>query len=384
MERVLGADRAAGLDRGRCPCSRRARRSPPASAIQKAFDATLDRRAGARRRRGRPHRQHRHQARRAGRASRASTPSGRQIYFGVREHGDGLGDGRHGPARRRAPRRRHVLRLPRLHAPAGAPRLARRRPRWCSSSPTTRSASARTARRTSPSSTSPRCGRSRSCRSSARPTPTRPRQAWRVAVEHRRPDRARAEPPGHPGVHRRLGGRHAARPSSSPRPTTRRSILVGTGSEVPVCVDAAEQLADGRRRRHASCRCRRGTASRPRPAEYRDVGLPDRRAGAVGRGGRHVRLGAVRRRLDRHRPLRRQRARRDRARQARHQRRPRRRQGHAPSSTTSSILTKGRPHGPSRQTAPQSSGRARGSTTSSAATSRPASCSSWSTAASAA
>ena len=62
-----------------------------------------------------------------------------------------------------AARRRHVLRVQRLHAPRGAPRRAHRSTRSRSCGRTTRSASARTARRTSRSSSSRRCGRCPAC-----------------------------------------------------------------------------------------------------------------------------------------------------------------------------------------------------------------------------
>ena len=118
----------------------------------------------------------------------AETPGGRQVYYGIREHGDGLGVGRHGHARRRAAGHRHVLRVPRLHAPTGPPGRRCSGPRSCSCSATTRSASARTARPTSPSSTWRRCGPSPGCRSSGPPTPTRPppRGAWPSSTAARR------------------------------------------------------------------------------------------------------------------------------------------------------------------------------------------------------
>ena len=143
----------------------------------------------------------------ASRRSRTSTPAGRQIHYGIREHAMGSTMVGMARARRRAPRRRHVLRVPRLHAPAGAPRRAQPGQGAASSSPTTRSASARTARRTSRSSSWPRCGRSPACRSSARPTPTRPSPRWRAAVEHDGPTALVLSRQNVPVVHRRLGRR---------------------------------------------------------------------------------------------------------------------------------------------------------------------------------
>ena len=144
----------------------------------------------------------------------------------------------------------------------------------------------------------------------------------------RRPDRARAQPPGDHRVHRRLR-RRAAVPPSCVSADDPQVVLVGTGSEVSLCVDAADAAGRRGHRAPAWSACRRGIASPRRPPTTRTSVLPAGVPGAVGRGRGHVRLGALRRRLDRHRPLRRQRARRRGARQARHQRRQRRGSGHA-------------------------------------------------------
>ena len=55
-------------------------------------------------------------------------------------------------------------------------------------------------------------------------------------------------------------------------------VLIGTGSEVQLCVAARETLAARRRLACGSCRCRRGTCSRRSPTTYRDAVLPARRA----------------------------------------------------------------------------------------------------------
>ena len=98
---------------------------------------------------------------------------GRNLRFGVREHGmGGIANGIALP-RRVHPLLRHVPDVQRLHA--------RRRSGWrrcpgstsSTSGPTIRSGSARTARPTSRSSTTPPCARSRTCGSSGRATPTR-------------------------------------------------------------------------------------------------------------------------------------------------------------------------------------------------------------------
>ena len=99
---------------------------------------------------------------------------------------DGLGRERPRAARRLHPVRLDVPRVLRLHAPR---RSGSRRSAELGSdlglSRTTASASARTARRISRSSTTPRCARSRTCSSSAPATPTRRVGAWRVAIAHR-------------------------------------------------------------------------------------------------------------------------------------------------------------------------------------------------------
>ena len=121
------------------------------------------RRARPRRRRRRPHRQHRHRAQGPRRAVAATSPAAARSTSAIREHAHGRRHERHGAPRRRAPRRRHVPRVQRL-LPAvrsGWPRC--RGPRSSTPSPTTRSASARTAPPTSRSSTSPRCGPSPGC-----------------------------------------------------------------------------------------------------------------------------------------------------------------------------------------------------------------------------
>ena len=235
----------------------------------------------------------------------------------------GRGVRRDGDARRRPAAQRHVLRLPRLHAPAGPPGVAARGRRSCSSSATTPSASARTARPTSPSSSWRRCGRSPQLQVIRPADANETAAAWRAAVDHDGP-----------------------------------TALVLTRQGVPVCTDgsAVERGAGivarqrrrpgGRHRRHRQRGGRRrrgrratrptdGTAARvvslpswdrfaAQDTELPPVGAAARRARAVGRGGDDVRLGALRRRLDRHRPLRGQRSRRRGAAPSRHQRRSRR------------------------------------------------------------
>ena len=132
------------------------------------------------------------------------------------------------------------------------------------------------------------------------------------AHRRRRPDRADPHPP-------EAARCSTAPPSAAPAGVPRGAyvlvdedgdaldlVLIGTGSEVSVCV-AARDAARGRRpRRCASCRCRRGTCSRRSPTTYRDDGAAARRARrSRSRPASTLRLGALRRRRRRHRPLRR-------------------------------------------------------------------------------
>ncbi len=111
---------------------------------------------------------------------------------------------RHRAARPDPRVRRHVPDLQRLHAPVGAPRVADEHPVASTSGRTTPSRSARTAPRTSPSSSSRRCAPSRTSRWCARRTRTRPRVVWlELLRRHARPRGSRADPPEHPGVRAR-------------------------------------------------------------------------------------------------------------------------------------------------------------------------------------
>ena len=99
-------------------------------------------------------------------------------------------------------------------------------------------------------------------------------------------------------------------------------VLLATGSEVALCVDAAAQLADHDVAARVVSLPSWDRFERQDDSFKRSM-LPAGRPRAVGRGGHDVRLGPVRGRLDRHRTLRRQRTRRRGARAARHQRRAR-------------------------------------------------------------
>ena len=115
---------------------------------------------------------------------------------------------------------------------------------------TTRSASARTGRPTSRSSTTPRCARSRTSGSSGRPTRTRPRSPGRSrssARTARSRCRSRAR-----RCRRSTAPRSRRRAGSSAAPTRSGSrgdpelILISTGAEVGLALEAGRRIADGR------------------------------------------------------------------------------------------------------------------------------------------
>ena len=283
-------DRAAGLDRRAADVrAGREDRHPQGDRVGDQRHAAVPARPRLRRRR--PHRQHGHEAARRERAVRRPDPGGRQIYYGIREHAMGstmVGMAAHGgilpvggtffvfldymrPPVRLASLSQTKVVL-RLH-----PRLGRRR-RGRPDAPTDRAA--------------------RHAAGDPRPArhPPGRRQRDRPGVARRRrarrADGARAQPPERRGRHRRLGRRTRRRRRARRRRRTPDLVIVGTGSEVAVCVDAAERSAergvDGPGREHAELGPLRA-AGRP----HRDHGVPDRRAGAVGRGGDDVRMGAL-------------------------------------------------------------------------------------------
>ena len=147
--------------------------------------------------------------------------------------------------------------------------------------------------------------------------------AWRAAVDHDGPTVLVLTRQGVRGVHRRLGGRAGCRRSSVTPTVTRRSSSSPPAAEVAVAIDAAEQLAeDGTAVRVVSLPSWDRFAAQD--TRVPRVGAPTGCARAVRRGRHHVRMGALCRRLDRHRPLRRQRSRRRGAAPSRYQRRARR------------------------------------------------------------
>ena len=177
---------------------------------------------------------------------------GRNLHFGVREHGMGAIVNGLTPARLPG-LRRDVPDLLRLHEGVDPARRADAASRRSSSSRTTRSASARTARPTSRSSSSRAARDARTSTWSGRPDANETALAWRFALEQTEtPDRARADPPGPAGA-----GTRPACPTtrSSAAPTCCATSYKGRARPDPdrdraprctLCNAAADQLeADG-------------------------------------------------------------------------------------------------------------------------------------------
>ena len=208
---------------------------------------------------------------------------------------------RHRAARRLHPVRRHLPGVLGLRAQRRAHGCADEAARRSSSTRTTRSASAKTARRTSRSSTSP----------SLRLIPNmrlwRPCDTVETAVAWARRDRAhgRADEPGAdaPGAAADDARRRSSSPPSRAAATccsiatgAPECVLIATGSEVALAVEARE----GARRRRAvacaSCRCPAPSLFDAQDAAYRDERAAARRAARRGRGRRARRLVPLRRR----------------------------------------------------------------------------------------
>ena len=125
----------------------------------------------------------------------------------------------------------------------------------------------------------------------------RERDRARVALRdqvQRPPDRARAVAPGHPdlepGRRSRTTRSSAARTCCATRaasPTRPDLILIGTGTEVHICLATADAARARGDRARGSSACRAWRTSRDQDAAYRDRVLPPQcsRAG-VGRGSR--------------------------------------------------------------------------------------------------
>ena len=96
----------------------------------------------------------------------------------------------------------------------------------------------------------------------------RVRAGLAVRGRRRRADRDDPQPPVDPGAGRdgRTGRRRTAprRLRAADRGRPPRLVLVGTGSEVHLCLGAAEALGSARAARCGWCRCRAGSGSRTR------------------------------------------------------------------------------------------------------------------------
>ena len=231
------------------------------------------------------------------------------MHYGIREHGMGVGHERHGGARRRAARwAAPSSSSPTTCAPPSAwPRSAGRHViySWTHDSiglgedgPTHQPIEHLASLRAMP-------GLSLVRPADANETA----QAWSLAVEAdgpvglvltRQNVPVLAETAERAADGRAPGRLRAGRPDGPPE-----IVLVGTGSEVQHCVAAA---ADAGRRRRAGAGGVvpvLGPVRASRTDDYRAARLPAGGAGAQHRGRLDLRLGALRRRRHRHRPLRR-------------------------------------------------------------------------------
>ena len=273
------------------------------------------RRSSAARPTSRPRR--RRSSRTAGASGRGKF-AGRNIHFGIREHGMGAVVQRHGALGRHHPVRRDVPHLQRLHAPGDPPLGARASSSASGSSRTTRSSSARTGRRTSRSSSSGRSASSRTSTSCARPTRSSAPRRGRIAMHAQgRPDGDRAHAAEAPDDQARRVLRserraQAARTSRRRRPAASRTASSSrrAASSSSRSARASELEAEGKKVRVVSALLPRGV---------REAGRRLPRHGAAARACRRCSIEAGRtppwrvdrrrrRPRDRHRPLRRERA----------------------------------------------------------------------------
>ena len=196
-------------------------------------------------------------------------PDGRQLYFGIREHAHGrrlVGMACHGGVLPVGGT--FFVFIDYLRPPV---RLAALEPRQVSScSATTRWASARTAPRTSPSSIWPRCGPSPDLQVIRPADANETAAALRATVGHDGPTALDAQPPGDPGLHRRLGVEPRRRVSD--RPTARTLVLVATGARSARASTRPRPGHGGHRHRWSACR--RWDRFERQGADYRDVVLP--------------------------------------------------------------------------------------------------------------
>ena len=222
---------------------------------------------------------------------------GRNFHFGIREHAMGAVAERHGAVARCGRYGAGFLIFSdygRAADPAGGDHGD---PGRSTSSRTTRSASARTARRTSRSSSSP----SLRAIPGLIAHPARRRQRGRRGVAGRscscehEPGRAGPDAAGaadarpHEVRAGRGPGEGRLRAGRRRRTASRTCILIGTGSEVSLCVEALRAADGARASRRASSACRRGSCSSSQPQAYRDSVLPPERDGARRRSSRRRR-----------------------------------------------------------------------------------------------
>ena len=271
--RVGRADRR----RGRCRSSRPGEEIATRDAGKTGHAGVQGRRADDDRRRRRPRRvdEDRVRGRRA-LLGPLGRPQHRVRHSRAR---DGLDRQRH----RRARRLRQAVRLDlpdlqRLHAAGRAPVGADGPARSCGRGRTTRSGSARTARRTSRSRPTPRCARSRTSGSCAPPTRTRPRTRGRSrssgpTARSRSRSRARRCRRSTAPSSLRPPGSSAAPTRCGSRPPSPELILIATGAEVGLTLEAGRKLAaEGTAVRVVSMPCWELFAEQP--SEYRDEVLP--------------------------------------------------------------------------------------------------------------
>ena len=219
-------------------------------------------------------------------------------------------DERHGRPRRRPSRGRHVLRLQRLHAGRGPPRRARPRPTSSTRGPTTPSASGEDGPTHQPVEQLAAVRAMPGLRVIRPADANETAQAWRIAVDSDGPTAlilSRQELPvlaGDGRTGRSRGGPRGLRAAPSPR------VRRGPGGAHRHGQRGA--AVPGRRRPARRRRDAARVVSFPswdlfaaQPEEYRLEVLPDGIAPSGRRGGQLLRLGALRRRHRRHRPLRR-------------------------------------------------------------------------------
>ena len=175
--------------------------------------------------------------------------------------------------------RRDLLRVQRLHARCGAPGRPVRGRTSSTRGPTTPSVWARTGRPTSRSSSWRPCGPCPGLRVVRPADANEAAQAWQEAVDGDGPppwcSPARTcrcwprRPSGPQGV---CPGRlRAGRRAERRRPEV---VLIGTGSEVHLCVEAAAALAAPRDRHPGGVAALLGAGSRPKDATYRRSVFP--------------------------------------------------------------------------------------------------------------